>query len=258
MPGFRATLEELVTLIIDTAILVARACDRYAEHTIDGYRKGCLEKIVKESTTTKARLLHYFPPVSSLPNGVAHTAGGDEAQNSPSPDENPTNRQEQEGQEDTWCAAHLDHGCLTGLTSAMYIDELANPPFLSTPCLPSTSNTSIPPRTEIPKMPLPELAPSSLRSSSGFKDAGLYILSRTKTPVKISIPSDQLAFQTGEALEVITKGKFKAVPHFVKGPTSSKGDEGEARIARNTLAVFTRMYSFLCHIALGSISGHPL
>jgi len=38
-------------------------------------------------------------------------------------------------------------------------------------------------------------------------------------------------------LEKITKGKFKAVPHFVRGVRPGFGG---GRIARNTLAVFTQ------------------
>jgi isopenicillin N synthase-like dioxygenase len=53
---------------------------------------------------------------------------------------------------------------------------------------------------------------------------------------QVHIPRDCLAFQTGEALQVITQGKFRAVPHFVRG--AKAGDEG--KIARNTLAVFTQ------------------
>jgi isopenicillin N synthase-like dioxygenase len=54
--------------------------------------------------------------------------------------------------------------------------------------------------------------------------------------VKVSIPRDCLAFQTGEALEVITQGRFKAVPHFVRGAAQGKGGP----VSRNTLAVFTQ------------------
>jgi len=62
-----------------------------------------------------------------------------------------------------------------------------------------------------------------------------------------------VAFQTGEALERITGGRFRAVPHFVRGPrrkgsaweeTGGRGGGGggsrQQRIARNTLAVFTQ------------------
>jgi isopenicillin N synthase-like dioxygenase len=95
----------------------------------------------------------------------------------------------------------------------MFVDEAANPPSLT------DAST---PLAELPRSPDPK--------------AGLYIQSRTGQVVKVNIPKDCLAFQTGEALQLITRGKFRAVPHFVKGARPSGG----ARIARNTLAVFTQ------------------
>jgi hypothetical protein len=84
IPGFKDTFEDLCRLIIDTAVLVARACDRYAEKEIPEYKSGYLEHVVKTSTTTKARLLHYFP-------AEVETA-------------------QDENTDDDWCATHLDHG----------------------------------------------------------------------------------------------------------------------------------------------------
>ncbi len=186
-----------------------------------------------------------------------------------------------EAAEDSWCAAHLDHGCLTGLTSAIYIDESSHllpsqsssfPSHHSSAQPPAQTPAQTPRKSSSPSLPtLSELSPTSLPVSAGYEKAGLYILSRTNKPVKINIPADHLAFQTGEALEIITRGCFRAVPHFVKGPTirrrhegrgvgqmeAGKGDEdggrdgrgmgdreGGRRIARNTLAVFTRMSFF--------------
>jgi hypothetical protein len=63
---------------------VAQACDRYAEKEIPEYKSGYLEHVVKTSTTTKARLLHYFP-------SEAEAA-------------------QDENTDDDWCATHLDHG----------------------------------------------------------------------------------------------------------------------------------------------------
>lgn len=196
LPGFKDNLEQLCNLIIDTAALVARACDKYAVKNIEGYKPGYLEHVVSTSLTTKARLLHYFPQTW---------------------DDEPTNgapAQTVEEEEDDWCATHLDHGCLTGLTSAMFIDEAAS--------LPTLSHSSTPRLPELPKSPDPK--------------AGLYIRSRTNQTVKTNIPRDCLAFQTGEALEKITQGKFRAVPHFVRGAKVAGG----RRVARNTLAVFTQ------------------
>ncbi len=204
IPGFHESIVDMITLIIDVAVLVARACDRYAIEAVEEYEEGYLERVVKTSTTTKARLLHYFPAEKKTATG---TNGHDEASNGDDKG-NP-----KYVNEDDWCATHLDHGCLTGLTSAMFVDE-------STTC----SNNPDPrePIDELPKSPDPS--------------SGLYICSRGGETVKVNIPRDCLAFQTGEALELITKGKFKAVPHFVKGVSSNVG----GRIARNTLAVFTQ------------------
>lgn len=200
VPGFRASGQELIRLIIDTAVLVARACDRYAEQEIQGYETGYLERVVKGSRTSKARLLHYFPSEE------------DEAKES-GPGKDQENGAAEGTIDDTWCTTHLDHGCLTGLTSAMFVDESAQPP----------SSQEL---AELPTSPDPT--------------SGLYILSRTGEINKVAIPRDSLAFQTGETLQLITQGRFKAVPHFVKGVEKRNVADPKARIARNTLAVFTQ------------------
>lgn len=193
LPGFKPAVTDLCRLIIDTAVLVARACDRFAEKEIQGYPKGYLEHVVSTSNTTKARLLHYYP------QGLADVAESGE-------------------DEDDWCATHLDHGCLTGLTSAMFIDEKE-----TSTAVPAGASGSLAPLTELAASPDPS--------------AGLYIKSRTGETFQVKIPRDCIAFQTGEALERITAGKFKAVPHFVRGVRASVSD---GRVARNTLAVFTQ------------------
>ncbi|KAH7313531.1 hypothetical protein B0I35DRAFT_275105 [Stachybotrys elegans] len=196
LPGFRPALTSLCRLIIDVAVLVARACDRFASSEIPGYPDAYLEHVVSTSTTSKARLLHYYP-------------------------QEPTDAAAAPSVDDDWCATHLDHGCLTGLTSAMFIDEEATNPAV--PDVVGLTGASLPPLEELPSSPDPE--------------AGLYIKSRTGEIVQVKIPRDCIAFQTGETLERITSGKFKAVPHFVRGARPSPGG---GRIARNTLAVFTQ------------------
>ncbi|KAK6227553.1 hypothetical protein QIS74_01108 [Colletotrichum tabaci] len=193
LPGFKSSLEDLCRLLIDAAVLVARACDRYAESEIEGYASGYVEHVVSTSNTTKARLLHYYPQ----------------------------SQEDATGNEDDWCGVHLDHSVLTALTSAMFVDEQT-----ASPAVPADRNTpdaTLPPLDELPGSPDPL--------------AGLYIKSRAGETVQVKIPRDCIAFQTGEALERITKGRFKAVPHFVRGvrPSMSNG-----RVARNTLAVFTQ------------------
>ena len=211
LPGFQESFEELCTLIIDTAVLVARQCDRYAACHIEDYESGYLERVVKTSLVTKARLLHYFPSSSfEEPGDDLRTTHAPQAQGNEPAD----------GNDDSWCATHIDHGCLTGLTSAIYIDEAAH-----SPALPFRNNAS----NSLSVLPYLTGPPDS--------SAGLYIHARDSTVTKVSIPADCLGFQTGEALELITGGKFRAVPHFVRAGGKSKIN---ASVARNTLAVFTQ------------------
>lgn len=52
--------------------------------------------------------------------------------------------------------------------------------------------------------------------SSPSPASGLYIRTRGGELTKVAIPTDSLAFQTGEALELVTDGKLKATPHCVR------------------------------------------
>ncbi|EME84217.1 uncharacterized protein MYCFIDRAFT_152467 [Pseudocercospora fijiensis CIRAD86] len=197
LPGFEQVMMEVCELIVDVAGYVARSCDRYGKEKLEGYREGTLEEIVRGSVSTKARLLHYFPP----PEG-----DGEE-------------EEEEKNDDDDWCGTHHDLGALTGLTSNMYVDEHANPPYAK-----PDGNGAL-----LPDLPELETHPDS--------QAGLWIKDRSGKATQVHIPRDCLAFQTGEALQMITRGKFRAVPHFVRGSSSRAGG---GRIARNTLAVFTQ------------------
>nr|XP_018263863.1 uncharacterized protein I303_03738 [Kwoniella dejecticola CBS 10117]OBR86021.1 hypothetical protein I303_03738 [Kwoniella dejecticola CBS 10117] len=104
---------------------------------------------------------------------------------------------------DALCGTHLDHSLLTGLCSAMYLSQ-----------------------------PSPESQPQIVSSPSD--STGLWIYPRnSKDPVKVSIPENCLAFQTGEALSLLTSNKLAATPHFVSGSTQSKEP-----ISRETFAFF--------------------
>ena len=48
-------------MIIEIALLVARAYDEFAVEFVEGHISVTLERIVKESMTNRARLLHCFP-----------------------------------------------------------------------------------------------------------------------------------------------------------------------------------------------------
>jgi len=114
---------------------------------------------------------------------------------------------------DALCGTHLDHSLLTGLCSAMYLSSSSS----------SSSPTPVPP-------------PS--------KSAGLYIYPRhppnTSRPeaIKVQIPPNCLAFQTGEALELLTASKLAATPHFVSGNANAPSASDSEQVSRETFAFF--------------------
>lgn len=95
----------------------------------------------------------------------------------------------------TWCGWHNDHGSLTGLTPAMYFDAAGN------------------------EIPCPD------------PRAGLYIRSRAGKTVRVSVPSDCMAFQIGETMQVHSGGVLQATPHCVRAAEVPG-------VSRGTLAVF--------------------
>lgn len=64
--------------------------------------------------------------------------------------------------------------------------------------------------------------------------SGLYIRTRGGELTKVSIPVESLAFQTGEALELVTGGRLKATPHCVRVVAGG----GAETISRETFALF--------------------
>ncbi|GJE85924.1 clavaminate synthase-like protein [Phanerochaete sordida] len=108
---------------------------------------------------------------------------------------------------DSWCGLHKDHSLLSGLCSAMYLEA------------PEDKSQ----------------APRAIDAPSA--SSGLYVRTRGGTLTKVSIPTDCLAFQTGEALELATAGRLRATQHCVR--VGLGGDVARAaRISRETFAVF--------------------
>lgn len=79
-------------------------------------------------------------------------------------------------------------------------------------------------REEGDKEPIPVHSPSPT--------SGLYIRTRGGELIKVSIPVDCLAFQTGECLELVTEKRLMATPHCVHI------GRGQERVSRETFALF--------------------
>jgi isopenicillin N synthase-like dioxygenase len=157
LPSLEPAFKSLGQLIVSVGLLLARHCDKAVKAQFPSYPDDHLYRIIKNSRNPKARLLHYFPAVSSARSVASASADSME-----------------------WCGWHNDHGSLTGLTSAMFINS------------------------------------SGAEVSNPDPKAGLYIKSRTGQVVKAVIPPDCLAFQIGETQQIHSGGLLQATPHAVQ------------------------------------------
>jgi len=176
LPELEFAFKALGQLVVEVGLLVARQCDKYVGKVSPTYTPYRLYNIIKNSKTCKARLLHYFPL------------------------EDPTVQSEEITLEamSSWCGWHNDHGSLTGLVPAMFMDDKGN------------------------------------QVASPDPKAGLYVRSRSGDIVKVSIPSNCLAFQIGETACVHSGGTLQATPHAVRGAFGHQS----AGISRESMAVF--------------------
>ncbi|EJD04267.1 Clavaminate synthase-like protein [Fomitiporia mediterranea MF3/22] len=181
--GFEEAFKDLGKFIYKLGSELAAACQPFASKHLSDRSLSLPELISKQ--TTKARLLHYFPP---------------------EPESQDTTKPKEDEPIDSWCGFHLDHSLLTGLCSAMYLSQEPDQPA--------------------------KLVPSPSPHS------GLYIRSRGGTLTKVSIPTDCLAFQTGEALELATGGKLRATPHCVRVGSCKGEEDAKRQVSRETFALF--------------------
>lgn len=98
------------------------------------------------STKMTGRLLHYFPVSEDIDTSNMK-----------------------------WCGWHNDHGTITGLCSAMYLDKDFN-----------------------------EVDPATLEDDQ----SGLFAMNRNHQQVRIKIPKHALAFQIGESAQIHSGGRF--------------------------------------------------
>jgi len=160
LPEFEQAFKDLGLLVCDVGRLLARYCDSYVKSKCQGYPAHKLEHVLTKSIYCKARLLHYYPTESfSDDNGGAFS---------------------------DWCGWHNDHGSLTGLVPAIYLDE------------------------------------DGVQVACPDGKAGLYIKSRTGKLVHVLLPPRSLGFQIGETSQIHTGGVFQATPHAVRGCRGGK------------------------------------
>ncbi|KAI9572705.1 Clavaminate synthase-like protein [Boletus coccyginus] len=175
--GFEEAFKNLGRFVFKVGCDLAAACQPFvSKHLRD--MSISLPTLIGTSQTTKARLLHYFPPKQETAVPI---------------EDEPV---------DSWCGFHLDNSLLTGLCSAMFLRE---------------GGTG-------DQEPRPVSSPSPT--------SGLYIRTRGGELIKVSIPADCLAFQTGECLELVTEKRLMATPHCVHV------GKGQENASRETFALF--------------------
>jgi isopenicillin N synthase-like dioxygenase len=106
LPELEAAFKDLGRLIVAVGTLVAAQCDRYVKKQCDSYPDQRLTRVIEGSLCCKARLLHYF----DCSHDLTHENGSSESHDPFS----------------SWCGWHNDHGSLTGLVSAMFLDADGN------------------------------------------------------------------------------------------------------------------------------------
>ncbi|GAA5990637.1 hypothetical protein JCM10908_003164 [Rhodotorula pacifica] len=189
--GFEDAFKQLCKLMVEIGELVASACDAFVGKTASS---KSVNELIRESHSSKARLLHYFPregePFSLPPSESV-------------PDE----PYKPEDVDDSWCGTHIDHSLLTVLCPSMYL-------FHPTAAAPATSALD------------PLVIPAPARST------GLFIKTRGGQIVQATIPEDCVALQTGETLELLTARRLAATPHFVNSTASTLGRRALAAIER--------------------------
>jgi len=106
---------------------------------------------------------------------------------------------EEHDSDDGWIGWHNDSGFLTGLVASQYFNHDTG---------------------EMISNPDPQ--------------AGLWIVNRGSSPVKVSIPADCMAVQCGECLQIISGGLLVATPHAVRASKPTSG----VRCGRGSFPVF--------------------
>lgn len=97
--------------------------------------------------------------------------------------------------QDNWCEWHNDHGSLTGLASACYVDSQGN------------------------------------EATTNLTKTGLYIQNRKGEVIKVGYGKNDIAFQVGESLQIHSGGLLQATPHAVKVLDDIPGDIGRVTFA---------------------------
>ncbi len=151
LPQLREAFFDLGRIIRSNGFLLLTVIDQYIKTRFHQYSLD-YPNLIKDSSMNTGRMLYYFPKKYANGQDVA----------------------------DNWCEWHNDHGSLTGLCSAIYVDEAGK------------------------------------EAKVNLSETGLYIQNRKGEVVRATFGKDDIAYQLGETLQVHSGGILHATPHAVK------------------------------------------
>jgi isopenicillin N synthase-like dioxygenase len=183
LPEMKEAFEELGNSIREVGLIILRNIDKYIKENNPNYELN-YSNIISDSCENTGRMLYYFPK-----NRINYAIGNYNRENNTNYNFN---------EDVNWCEWHNDHGSLTGLVSANYLNEDG---------------------TEAKDLKL--------------NKTGLFVQNRKGEIVRITYGPDDLAFQLGESLQIHSGGLLHATPHAVKFM-----DHVKENIARTTFAIF--------------------
>ena len=172
IPELQATFNALGNVIRQVGLIILKNIDLFIKQKYPSYNLNYPE-IVSNSNQNFGRLLYYHARKKISLENLAENS-------------------------DNWCEWHNDHGSLTGLVSASYLNE-----------------------------------DGTVAKNLNLTKTGLYVQNRKGEVLRMSYGEDDIAFQLGETLQIHSGGLLNATPHAVKFM-----DDVPDNIARTTLALF--------------------
>ncbi len=168
MPELKSAFFELGGIIRNTSFNLYGIIDSYIKNIYPEYNLN-YRKIIEDSRENTGRMLYYFP--KNKAKDMSNVDG------------------------ENWCEWHNDHGSLTGLASASYVDFEGN------------------------------------ESSVKLSQTGLYIQNRNGDVIRTTYGKNDIAFQVGETLQIHSGGLLQATPHAVKVMDDIPDDIGRVTFA---------------------------
>jgi isopenicillin N synthase-like dioxygenase len=152
IPELRQAFFECGNVIRDNGMILLEVIDSYIKEVFPKYNVN-YKQVIQESKMNTGRMLYYYPTKMGKGKDMA---------------------------ENNWCEWHNDHGSLTGLCSAMYVDEKGREQNLK------------------------------------LNKTGLYIQDRKGEVIRTTFGKQDIAYQVGETLQIHSGGILHATPHAVK------------------------------------------